>query len=706
MEDVKLLLKGLPSSEYIREYFHHYASVTHLAGSPNDKAQAEWTRDKFIEFGIEDAQIETYYPLLNYPVKRRMAIVEGPQDLLFEAKLQETSVIDDASQERVPTFHGYSANGNVTGSVVYVNYGRLEDFQLLSSQGLNFTHTIALIRNGYISRGLKIKAAEMFGCVGVLLYSDPSDDGPINKENENGIPAQAYPNGPWRSSSSVERGTVHYLSIHPGDPLTPGYAATENATRLELEDSPAVPHIPSLPISWSDAKPLLKATESFGLRSEQNGWQGGLVGVNYFSGPSQAKVNLVNINEYKISPIWNVIGRIKGTEEPNRAIIIGNHRDAWGYGAADPSSGSAVMLELVRVLGIMLEQGWRPRRTIIVASFDAEEFGTVGSTEWVEDHKDWLSEEAVAYINVDTAVTGPNFEAQASPLLSQLLYDVTNDVIDPRTSKTVYEAWKARHQKETSGGNDGDEETEGMDPDDLAFPMARPLGAGSDYVAFQDHVGISSLNMKFKGDYGVSHSNYDSIYWMEHFGDPTFEYHRTMVRIWGLLTMRLSTDWLLPMHPLDYANEITRYASHISNLQGCLALPELSSAVSALQDRSIRLEKKLRKYQHKIDKGKHGKKLRKHVRKSNEHLTQMERAFIDPQGLPDRPWYKHLVYAPAMWSGYEVQVFPAIHEAMQSKNPAKIREMEERAAVVVNNALNVLNGQYDDFIDEDDTDLD
>ena len=353
---------------------------------------------------------------------------------------------------------------------------------------------------------------------------------------------------------------------------------------------------------------------------------------------------------------------------------------------------------MVRVFGIMREQGWRPRRTIIIASFDAEEYGTVGSTEWVEDHKDWLSEEAVAYINVDTAVTGPNFDAQASPLLSQLLYDVTNDVIDPRTSKTVYEAWKARHEKETAGS---------LEPDDLAYPMARPLGAGSDYVAFQNHVGISSLNMRFQGDYGVSHSNYDSIHWMEHFGDPTFEYHRTMVRIWGLITMRLSTDWLLPMHPLDYANEITRYASHISNLQGCLALPDLSSAVSALQDRSISLEKKLRKYQSKINKGKHGKKLRKHVRQSNEHLTQMERAFIDPQGLPNRSWYKHLVYAPAMWNGYQVQVFPAIHEAMESKNPAKIREMEEHAAVVVNNALTILNGQYDDFVEEeDDFDLD
>ncbi|KAI8136994.1 hypothetical protein BJV82DRAFT_525987 [Fennellomyces sp. T-0311] len=696
-EDLEVLLKALPSSEYIREYFHHYASVTHLAGSANDKSQAEWTRDKFIEFGIEDTQIETYYPLLNHPVKRRLAIIDGPQELLYEAKLQETPVAEDVTQRdgRIPTFHAYSADGNVTGRVVYVNYGRVDDFQFLSHQGLNFTGTIALIRNGLVSRGLKVKAAEAFGCIGVLLYSDPSDDGPANKETDDGVPAQPYPNGPWRSSSSVERGSVHDLSIYPGDPLTPGFAATENATRLELEEAAALPHIPSLPISWSDARPLLKATESFGLRSEQQGWQGGLVGVNYFSGPSEALVNLVNINEYKIAPIWNVVGRIPGNEEPNRAIIIGTQRDAWGYGAAEASSGSAVLLELVRCFGIMMEQGWRPRRTIIVASWDAEEYGTVGSTEWVEDNKDWLAEEAIAYINVDTAVTGPNFEAKSSPLLSKLLYEVTGSVIDPRTSKSVLGAWKERHNKETMS----------MEEDELAFPLAKPLAAGSDYAAFLEHVGISSMTMKFTGDYGVSHSNYDSIYWMENFGDPTFEYHRTMVRIWGMMVMRLSTDWLLPLHPLDYANEITRYASHLSNLQGCLALPELSSAVSELQERSIKMEKKLSKYQRKIDKGKNNKKLRKHVAKSNEHLAQMERAFIDQQGLPGRVWYRHLIYAPAMWSGYEVQVFPAIHEAMQLKNPGAIREMEERAAVVVNNALMVLRGQYDGFVDEED-DLD
>lgn len=489
VEDASDLVKRLPSSEYIRQYFHRYASEAHLAGSPNDKAQAEWTRDQFIELGIKDTQIETYYPYLNTPKQRRLAIVDGPQELLYEAALQEEPVAEDGDDENsVPTFHGYSADGNVTGPVVYAAFGRPSDFQALATQGIKLQGTIALMRHGGgMSRGLKIKAAQEFGCIGALLYSDPQDDGPLHKRTTDGKPAQPYPNGPWRSSSSVERGTVHFLSIMPGDPLTPGYAATENATRISLNETDCIPKIPSLPISWEDAHPLLKATHSFGVQD---------LGDGYFSGPSEALVNLVNLNDYKTAPVWNVIGRIPGNEEPHRAVILGNHRDAWGFGGADPSSGSAALMELARVLGLLVDQGWRPRRTIILASWDAEEYGTVGSVEWVEDHKAWLTDEAVAYINVDVAVTGPHFTAQSSPILNQLLYEVTDEVIDPRTSMSVLQAWKADRQHAAEYG-------------ELATALARPLGAGSDYVGFMSHVGVSSLTMSFRGDYGVYHSNYD-----------------------------------------------------------------------------------------------------------------------------------------------------------------------------------------------------
>lgn len=341
-------------------------------------------------------------------------------------------------------------------------------------------------------------------------------------------------------------------------------------------------------------------------------------------------------------------------------------------------------MEIARVFGMMLERGWRPRRTIILASWDAEEYGTVGSTEWVEDHKTWLQDQAIAYINVDTAVTGPHFSARSSPLLNQLLYEVTDQVVDPRTSQTVLEAWKKQQEQKRH-----------TEDDDLAYPLASPLGAGSDFVAFMDHAGISSMTMSFRGDsYGVYHSNYDSIYWMEAFGDPTFEYHTTLARIWGLATFRLANDMLLPMQPLDYANELSRYASHISSKQGCLALPDLSAAVAAFQERAIRFDKMLRRCRHQLDVKKHySKKLKKHVAQANERLYQLERAFIDSEGLPGRPWYKHVVYAPGLWTGYSVQVFPAITEAMQGDDPKFTREMEERAAKRVGNALRLLRGQ-------------
>lgn len=422
--------------------------------------------------------------------------------------MEEESVPEDPASshpDAPPTFHGYSADGNVTGSVVYVNYGRLTDFQFLAARGVNFTGTIALMRHGVIARGLKVRTAEEFGCVAALLYSDPMGDGPFNKMTEDGTPAKSYPEGPWRSSSSVERGTVHYLSILPGDMLTPGYAATENATRLDPSDTYAMPRIPSLPISWSDALPLFFAMEGLGVKGEID-WLGGLCEVNYYSGPSVAQVNVVNFNNYEIKPVWNVIGRIEGAVDPHRAIILGTHRDAFGFGAADAASGSAVLMEVARVFGLMLDQGWRPRRTIILASWDAQMYGSIGSTEWVEDHKDWLDDEAVAYINVDQAVTGPHFGAQASPLLNNLLYEVTSELFDPKTSMPLFDAWKMDRETRIPHDPIG---TKG-----ITTKMVDPLGGGSDYMAFFDHLGITSLSMGFHGDYGVSHSNYDSIYWM------------------------------------------------------------------------------------------------------------------------------------------------------------------------------------------------
>ncbi|KAI7848657.1 hypothetical protein BDC45DRAFT_302747 [Circinella umbellata] len=674
------LMLDLPSNDTTREFLKIYSSEAHLAGTDADQRQAEWTRDKFIEFGIEDSKIETYYTLINYPLKRRLALISGPEELQYEAELREDVVDEDETSKNpdvVPTFHGYSKNGSVTGPVVYANYGRLEDFQYLVDQGIDLKGTIALVRYGGSFRGLKVRAAEVYGCAGALVYSDPIDDGPLNKEGyPHTNPAEAYPDGPWRSESSVQRGSVEYLSLITGDPTTPGYASTKDAPRINMEDSPGLPKIPSLPLSYRDALPLLKATQGRGVRGD-NDWAGGLKDVDYFSGPTEGDVILENIVEYKITPIWDVIGVIKGSQEPDKAIILGNHRDAWVYGAVDPSSGSASMLELARVFGELLKTGWQPARTIIFASWDQEEYGLVGSTEWVEDNADWLSKEGTVYINVDTAVSGPHFKADASPSLKNLLYEVASNIPDPRTKKTVYEAWSEYTNRTISPS---------------AQPYVGQLGSGSDFVPFLDHLGIASISLSFDGDYGVYHSNYDSFHWMEKYGDPGFYYHQTMVKVWGLLTLRLADSPILPLHPGDYADALTEYVSRLAVYaeKKKSPFPVLTKAIDKLSKTAYKFEKRLRNleaqvqgYENLSDLPSH---LARRVAKVNDHLTFFERGLLDPEGIQDRTWFKHVVYAPGLWTGYSSQVFPAIADALDAGDDALVKHTEQRAALSVNNA--------------------
>ncbi|ORE09673.1 Zn-dependent exopeptidase [Rhizopus microsporus var. microsporus] len=673
---------NLPSPKRLRSYLKTYTSEPHVAGTLSDKRQAEWTRQKFNEFGIPDSKIVTYYPLLNYPVSRRLEIVSGPEELRYVAKLKEDRIEEDPSSENpdiVPLFHGYSKNGTARGPVVYANYGRLEDFQFLVDQGVQVNGSIALVRYGPTVRGLKIKAAEKYGCVGVLIFSDPMDDGPIGKENE-GAPAESYPNGPWRAPSSAQRGSVSYIALGIGDPLTPGYAATENATRIPMEESPMLPKIPSLPLSWEDALPLLKATEGHGVFGEFD-WVGGLEGVQYYSGPSEGIVEMENIVKYNVTPIWNVIGRIEGSVEPHRSVIIGNHRDAWVYGAVDPSSGSAALLEVARVLGQMLQTGWRPRRTIILASWDAEEYGLIGSTEWVEENVEWLKEEAAAYINCDSAVAGPFFTPGATPSLNKLLYEVTSLIPDPRTGKSVYDAWLER-SKATNGP--------------VEKPTVGVLGSGSDFTAFLDHVGIPSIDMSFDGNYGVYHSVYDSFHYMEKFGDPTFEYHAAMTKIFGLLALRLADDLVLPMHPIDYSTELQSYVHKLHAYTAPHTFPTLKKSVhtllktaAAFETSMAQLNEKLKKFNQDDDK-KLAAKWSKRVEKMNQRLVQFERSFIDADGIAGREWFKHVVYAPGLWTGYSGQVFPAISEAFDDKNMSLARRAESKAAKCVQKAQEAL----------------
>ncbi|GAA5797102.1 hypothetical protein HPULCUR_002481 [Helicostylum pulchrum] len=679
-ETVSDLFKAIPSSDYIKQYATIYSSKSHLASSDADKDLAHWTRDSWIKFGVTDTKIETYWPLLNYPNQTRLAVIQGPSELLYESPVNSQS----------GPFHAYSGNGDVTGPVVYVNYGRLADFQFLMARGISFKGTVALIRNGIIKKGLKVKMAEDFGCIGAVLFSDPDDT------NITAI-------GP----AVIEQGSVQYSSYIVGDPLTQGYAAaTEtNAThRITYDQATGIPKIPSLPVSWQDAEALLKTTEGFGIESDVT-WIGGICDLSYYSGPSEALINLVNFNDYKVRPIWNVVGKITGSEEPNRAVIIGNHRDAWSHGAMDPSSGSAVLMELVRTIGVLIKRGWRPRRTLIIASWDAQEYGSVGSTEWVEDHQSWLKEEAVAYLNVDYAVSGKKFSAQSSPILDQLLYQVTKEVVDPHTSQTVYDVWKS---EKISGASDTDRDFYfESSPPDSATPLTEPLGSDSDYAAFFNHLGISSLSFGFRGEEHVRHTFLDTITRVEETVDPTFEYHQTLTKIWGLMVLHLTSDILLPMHSLDYSIAIVNHMDRLISQRGCLSLPYISSALHSLSATSYHFEKKRNKWAHKFAVHKHfSKKLKKHAAKANERIMKFERTFIDPLGIGhERPWFKHVVYGPDLNTGLAKE-FPGLSDAVENDNTVYIRYIEERIGKILLDAERALRGKSNDFEEEDDDDED
>lgn len=595
---------------------------------------------------------------------------------------------------------GYSKNGTALGPVVYANYGRLEDFEFLKNQGIQLEGTIALMRyGGDVHRGLKLRAAEKYGCIGALLYSDPIDDGPLDKaEYPHVNPDKAYPEGPWRSPSSAQRGSVQYVSLVTGDPTTPGWAATADAKRVPRDEHPGMPQIPSLPLSYQDALPLLKAMQGRGVRGSYD-WEGGLEDVHYYSGPTEGNAYLVNLVDDRITPIWNVIGRIEGAEEPDKAIILGNHRDAWVYGAVDASSGSAALvnthirnqwiclktlmhincfqLELARTFGVLLEKGWRPRRTIILASWDAEEYGMVGSTEWVEDHYEWLLKEAVAYINVDVGISGPHFEAKASPSLNRLLYNVTRSIIDPRTGLTVYDAW-SEYTNRTGTPS--------------AEPAVGQLGSGSDFVGFLTYAGIASMDFGFHGDYGVYHSNYDSFHWMEKFGDPTFEYHATLVRIWGLIALHLADDTVLPIYPGDYSAYIQSYITELekSSATSIESLGALRKASHKLAKTTRRFERRRANLVQRLTEFAPSDELPsvllKRIEKANKRLMNFERGFVDPNGITGREWFKHVIYAPGLWSGYASRVFPAIVEAIDADDPELLKYAQQRAAHCLYNA--------------------
>ncbi|KAJ2082968.1 Vacuolar protein sorting-associated protein 70 [Coemansia sp. RSA 988] len=688
--DPSRVLQNILSTKRLRYNLEYYASGTHVAGA--NRAQTEYTRDYFEQHGIETEIVE-YYPWINSPLGQRVALLnKSTKAVMYEAGLAEDLIPGDNASEdpnNLPAFHSHSAHGNVTGQLVYANYGTAEDIGALEKVGVSLLDKIVLVRHGRTHSSTKLLAAELAGARGMLMYSDPAEDGYVR--------GGVYPEGPWRPESSIQRDSVLRFSAYPGDPLTPGYASTRDAQRLLPAEATNLNRIPSLPLSYRDAQPLLEALQGHGISAAGIGrdWVGGLTsrGVRYWTGPSTLVVNLVNSVEYKIVPVQNVIGRIRGQESPEQVVVIGNHRDAWSAGASDSSSGSAVLLELVRAFGELQKLGWRPRRTIVFASWDAGEYGRVGSTEWVEENIDWLRSDAIAYVNVGAAVSGSTFGAAASPAMKELLYSVARQVRQPHSNFTVYEAW-LRHSSDGASASPRFSRAGGRMPEPTVY---LPKLAG-DSVAFLAHAGISVVDLGFTGNAGAHHSNFDSLKRMLSYIDPDMQLHRTTAELWGLLTLRLADDSILGHCPRCYAKDLKRYIGQLEKqLTPCWGNTIVSKKLRHLRaaQRQLLISARIVEYDIKHLRSVYGEDCQMVGRRrrarclalrasANDRVSHLEQHFLDPAGISHQRWHKHVLFGPESSARAPgTLLFPMLADPLDSCNISRLQQLEKSVADIL-----------------------
>ena len=662
---------AVPDPQLAKKHLQILTAAPHVAGSPEDRHTADYVLQQYTAAGL-DAYIQPYKVWMALPLDVRVDVV-APEGVVMHGPSPE-HVSDDPFQKDpriLPPFNEYSPSGDVTAEVVYANYGRAEDFKKLQELGVDVKGKIVIVRYGEVFRGVKVFLAEQNGAAGVILYSDPWDDGYFKGDK--------YTKGPWRPDTGVQRGSVQYLFRYPGDPTTPDIASLPDLPenkRTPPAQATDLPRIPATPLSYADATPIL---QNLGGPDTPRSWQGALP-FTYHVGPGPVKVHLVVKQNYRYTTIWDVIGTVRGSELPNEWVVTGNHRDAWVYGAVDPNSGTAAQLEAVHGVGELLKAGWRPKRTLVFASWDAEEEGLIGSTEYAEQHAKELSR-AVAYFNMDAAVSGPDFGASAVPSLKQYLRDVAKSVPSPKGG-SVYDEWKAK-------GDKNDQEHTAPAVNDMApAPGREPaagttkdvrvgdLGSGSDYTAFLQHLGVPSADIGSKGPYGVYHSTFDDFMWFSKFGDPTFVYEQEMARVYGLEAIRIASTDVLPLNYEEYGKEIVEYvkaAEQRAKSQFGNQAPSFADALQAAQ----RLQKA------------GAQVLVVQNRPSGDPavvnlvLRNTERAFLI-DGLPDRPWFKHVIYAPGEHTGYAAVVIPGVNEAIESNNLALTKQQLQ----VLTGALN------------------
>jgi N-acetylated-alpha-linked acidic dipeptidase len=626
------------------KYMDFIAAEPHQAGSARSKQVAEYIQGLLKEWGL-DAQIESFEPLLPYPTVRKVEVLAPKR---YEAKLRELPFPQDpdsSEPNQLPTYNAYSASGDVTSDVVYVNYGIPDDYEWLAKHNIDVKGKIVIARYGKSWRGIKPKLAAQHGAIACLIYSDPHDDGYFEGD--------IFPAGPMRPWQGAQRGSVMDMPFYSGDPLTPGWAAVPGAKRLSREESKVLMTIPVLPISYGDAQPILN--QLAGPVAPES-WRGSLP-FTYHVGPGPTKVHMKTDFDWTNKAIFDVVATIPGSTFPDQWIMAGNHHDAWVNGADDPTSGSVALLETARALGTLVQSGWKPKRTIKIAFWDSEEFGLIGSTEWVEKHLDELKHKGVAYLNSDSNSRGW-LGVSGSHTLETFATEVGGSITQPGTNQTLIQA-KLNHKPPENAPEPEPQKKQ------KTFTIGA-LGAGSDYVAFLDFAGVASMNEGFGGmdRSGIYHSIYDSIYWYNHFSDGSHIYGQALSQYTATAMLRLADGDILPLEFGHFVQTVTGYLDEIEHEATgkgqSLTFPAVRKQLEAIAAQGVKYEAALMGALSK------GSLDQKRLAQLNETLMQTERALTRPEGLPNRDWYKHQIYAPGFYTGYGVKTLPGIREAVDA----------------------------------------
>lgn len=691
--------RGTPDTARLRENMRRLSARPHHVGSAYDKDNAEWLLEQLKSYGL-DAKIEQFETLFPTPKSRKLELL-GPAK--FTAKLEEPTLpIDPTSgqkSEQLPTYNAYSRDGDVTAPLVYVNYGAPTDYEQLEAMGVSVKGAIVIARYGQTWRGIKPKLAAEHGAIGCIIYSDPKDDGYARGDS--------YPDGPMRPPDGVQRGSVMDMPVYPGDPQTPGVGAVPGVKLIPLDQVQTITKIPVMPISYSDAKPFLLALEG---QTVPENWRGGLP-ITYKTGPSKVSAHLALTFNWDRKPLYNVIAKIPGSTYPDQWVIRGNHHDGWVNGAGDPVSGASPELEEARALGELLKQGWKPQRTILYCFWDGEEPALLGSTEWSEFHADELKQHAVAYINSDGNSRG-FFRAEGAHSLEYFVNSVAKDIDDPETKMSVWKRARLEHMLHATAENRGEL---------LNRPDSRigALGSGSDYTVFIDHLGIPSVNLGYGGEDdggGQYHSIYDDFYWYTHFQDTDFAYGRALAQTAGTMIMRLADADIIPFQFTDQADTIHSYVSEVKKLADTMraqikerntniaegvyvaaanpkkvSVPPSVEALppyfnfAPLDQASDDLTAAAADYE---------KVFAAHASAGsgavNPELMKIEHSLTDPVGLPNRPWFENMVYAPGFYTGYGVKTLPAVREAIEQKQWSSVDAQISRTAAAIEREVEAL----------------